>query len=171
MAITYPVDVENTKWTLYNTSTSEVVSSRNKWGNIDGEEPVGLNPDFTFLLEQADAKPTYDSATHKLEKTTTVDVPNNTITQGWSAVALTQAEIDERIPAHVEISGIKYDTSELSQNAFTRMMTLVTNAGMLDTDEVAVKDCLGVSHTMTVSAFNADMVQFGLYCYNAFHSS
>ena len=85
-------------------------------------------------------------------------------------VALTQAEIDERTPANVEINGIKYDTSETSQNAFTRMMTLVSNAGMALTDEVAVKDCLGVSHTLTVEQFNADMVQFGLYCYTQFHA-
>ena len=170
MAITYPVSPDSL-WTVYKVSTSEAIATRQKWAAADGGELKGLDPDYTYLLEQTEVKPTYDSATHKIEKTTTVDVPNNTITKGWSVVALTQAELDERIPAHVEISGIKYDTSELSQNAFTRMMTLVSNAGMLDTDEVAVKDCLGVSHTMTVSAFNADMVQFGLHCYNAFHSS
>jgi hypothetical protein len=73
-------------------------------------------------------------------------------------------------PAHVEIRGIKYDTSEASQNALTRMMTLVTQSGMASTDEVAVKDCLGVSHTLTVEEFTADLIQFGLYCYNEFHA-
>jgi hypothetical protein len=73
-------------------------------------------------------------------------------------------------PAHVEIGGIKYDTSEASQNALTRMMTLVTQSGMASTDEVAVKDCLGVSHTLTVEEFTADLIQFGLYCYNEFHA-
>ena len=73
-------------------------------------------------------------------------------------------------PAHVEINGIKYDTSEASQNALTRMMTLVTQSGMASTDEVAVKDCLGVSHTLTVEEFTADLIQFGLYCYNEFHA-
>ena len=170
MAITYPVDVENTKWTLYNTSTSEVVSSRNKWGNIDGEEPVGLNPDFTFLLEQTDAKPTYDSATHKIEKTTTVDVPNNTITQGWTVTALTQAEIDERIPAHVEINGIKWKTDEASQAAFSSMTLLLDKAGMADTDMVAIKDAHNVTHPMTVQQYQADALQYGLACYQLFHS-
>jgi hypothetical protein len=73
-------------------------------------------------------------------------------------------------PAHVEINGIKYDTSEASQNALTRMMTLVTQSGMASTDEVAVKDCLGVSHTLTVEEFTADLIQFGFYCYNEFHA-
>ena len=171
MAITYPVSTDS-KWSVYQLSTQQVIASRQPWAVADGGEIVGLDADYIYLLEVTEAKPTYDSATHKLVKdAVNYNTVDNTATTSWSVVALTQAELDERIPAHVEINGIKYDTSELSQNAFTRMMTLVTNAGMLDTEEVAVKDCLGVSHTMTVSAFNADMVQFGLHCYNAFHSS
>ena len=129
-------------------------------------------PAGVFLLEEiTEARPTYDSATHKLVKdAVNYDTINNSATTSWSVVALSAEELAERIPAHVEISGIKYDVSEQSQNALTRMMTLVTQSGMLDTDEVAVKDCLGVPHTMTVSAFTADLIQFGLYCYNAFHS-
>ena len=160
------------KYTTYNSTTQEVVITGRPYPTSDGSRPPNLADDIHILEEVTEAKPTYDRGTHKLvENAIAYDTTAKTATRSWSAVALTQAELDERIPAHVEISGIKYDTSELSQNAFTRMMTLVSNAGMLDTDEVAVKDCLGVSHTMTVSAFNADMVQFGLYCYNAFHSS
>jgi len=160
------------KYTTYNSTTQEVIVTGRPYPTADGSRPPNLADDVHILEEVTEARPTYDSATHKLVKdAVNYDTINNTATTSWSAVALTQAEIDERTPAHVEISGIKYDTSELSQNAFTRMMTLVSNAGMLDTDEVAVKDCLGVSHTMTVSAFNADMVQFGLHCYQAFHSS
>jgi len=160
------------KYTTYNSTTQEVIVTGRPHPTSDGSRPPNLADDIHILEEVTEARPTYDSATHKLVKdAVNYNTVDNTATTSWSVVALTQAEIDERIPAHVEISGIKYDVSELSQNAFTRMMTLVTNAGMLDTDEVAVKDCLGVSHTMTVSAFNADMVQFGLYCYNAFHSS
>ena len=92
------------------------------------------------------------------------------ITTEWVVKQLSNQEITERIPAHVEISGIKYDTSETSQNALTRMMTLVTQSGMASTDNVAVKDCLGVSHTLTVEEFTADLIQFGLHCYNEFHA-
>ena len=159
------------KYTIYH-STDGVLATGKPYPADEGAEIPNLDPELTLLLEVTEARPTYDSATHKLvEDAINYNTIDKTATRSWSAVALTQAEIDERTPAHVEISGIKYDTSELSQNAFTRMMTLVSNAGMLDTDEVAVKDCLGVSHTMTVSAFNADMVQFGLHCYQAFHSS
>ncbi len=158
------------KYTIYH-STDGVLATGKPYPTDEGAEIPNLAPELTLLLEVTEARPTYDSATHKLVKD---EVNYNTIdktaTKSWSVVALTQAEIDERTPAHVDIGGIKYDTSETSQNAFTRMMTLVSNAGMALTDEVAVKDCLGVSHTLTVEQFNADMVQFGLYCYTQFHS-
>ena len=160
------------RYTYYNTATNTVITTGRPWATADGvSTPPELDPDVAILLEVTEARPTYDSATHKLvEDAINYDTVNKTATRSWSVVALTQAEIDERTPAHVEISGIKYDTSEASQNAFTRMMTLVSNAGMALTDEVAVKDCLGVSHTLTVEQFNADMVQFGLYCYTQFRA-
>jgi len=160
------------KYTTYNSTTQEVIVTGRPYPTADGSRPPNLADNIHILEEVTEAKPTYDNATHKLVKdAVNYNTVDNTATTSWSIVELTAEEVAERIPAHVEISGIKYDVSELSQNAFTRMMTLVSNAGMLDTDEVAVKDCLGVSHTMTVSAFNADMVQFGLHCYQAFHSS
>ena len=159
------------KYTTYNSTTQEVIVTGRPYPTADGSRPPNLADDVHILEEVTEARPTYDSATHKLVKdTVNYDTINNTATTSWSVVALTAEELAERIPAHVEISGIKYDVSEQSQNALTRMMTLVTQSGMLDTDEVAVKDCLGASHTMTVSAFKADLIQFGLYCYNAFHS-
>ena len=170
MAITYPVSADS-RWSIYKISTSEVVKNRQAWARSDGEEIQGLDSDFVYLLEQTDAKPTYDSATHKLEKTTTVDVPNNTITQGWTVTALTAEEITERTPAHYETStGIKMATDVQSQAAFSNMMTLLNEAGMADTDPVAIKDCFGVSHGMTVSEFRTHAVAYGLHCYTIFHS-
>jgi len=171
MAINYPVDVENTKWSLYKISTAEVVSGRHKWCNQDGVEPVGLDPDFTYLLEVNEAKPTYDSATHKIEKTTTIDVPNITITQSWDVKALKQTEIDERTPAHYETStGIKMATDLQSQAAFSNMMTLLNEAGMADSEMVMIKDCFGSSHAMTLADFRTQAVAYGLHCYTIFHS-
>ena len=178
MAITYPIN-DSDKFTVYNTETSAPLNDGRgrpmrgvAWGSVDKSQMIsGLADNIKWLLDVKEAKPTYDSATHKIAKNDTAyDVVNESATDAWTVTALTAEEITERIPAHVEISNIKYDTSEQSQNALTRMMTLVTQSGMLDTDEVAVKDCLGASHTMTVSAFKADLINFGLYCYNAFHS-
>ena len=158
------------KYTIYH-NTDGVIATGKPYPTDEGAEIPNLAPELNFLLEVTEARPTYDSATHKLvDDAINYDTINKTATRSWSSVALTQAEIDERTPAHVDIGVIKYDTSETSQNAFTRMMTLVSNAGMALTDEVAVKDCLGVSHTLTVEQFNADMVQFGLYCYTQFHA-
>ena len=158
-------------YTTYNSTTQEVIVTGRPYPTADGSRPPNLADDIHILEEVTEARPTYDLATHKLVKdAVNYDTINNSATTSWSVVALSAEEIAERIPAHVEISGIKYDTSEQSQNALTRMMTLVTQSGMLDTDEVAVKDCLGASHTMTVSAFKADLINFGLFCYNAFHS-
>ena len=160
------------KYTTYNSTTQEVIVTGRPYPTADGSRPPNLADDIHILEEVTEARPTYDSATHKLVKdAVNYDTINNSATTSWSVVALSAEEIAERTPAHVEISGIKYDTSETSQNALTRMMTLVTQSGMLDTDEVAVKDCLGASHTMTVSAFKADLINFGLHCYNEFHSS
>lgn len=159
------------KYTTYNSTTQEVIVTGRPYPTSDGSRPPNLADDIHILEEVTEAKPTYDSNTHKLvEDAINYNTIDKTATRSWSVVALTQAEIDERTPAHVEINGIKYDTSEVSQNAFTRMMTLVSQAGMADTDEVSVKDCLGVSHMITVSQFNADMISFGMFCYTQFHA-
>jgi hypothetical protein len=124
------------------------------------------------LLEVKADKPAFDQWTQKIEKDAIVyDVQAGTATQGWSVVALTQEEIDERTPAHYETTGgIKMATDLQSQAAFSNMMTLLNEAGMADSDMVAIKDCFGVSHPMTVTQFRADAVQYGLYCYQAFHA-
>ena len=160
------------RYTVYNENTQTVIATGRPWPTKDENiQPPGMEDGVHLLLEVTEAKPTIDNMTHKLvEDAINYDTVAKTATRSWSSVALTAEEIAERTPAHVEINGIKYDTSETSQNAFTRMMTLVSNAGMALTDEVAVKDCLGVSHTLTVEQFNADMVQFGLYCYTQFHA-
>ena len=160
------------KYTTYDTDTSTALVTGKPYPHIDGVSiPAGMPDNLVLLLEVTEARPTYDSATHKLVKDAiNYNTIDKTATTSWSVVALTAEEIAERTPAHVEISGIKYDTSETSQNALTRMMTLVTQSGMASTDNVAVKDCLGVSHTLTVEEFTADLIQFGLYCYNEFHA-
>ena len=160
------------RYTVYNTDTSTAEATGKPWPTADGvSDPVGMPANLILLLEVTEAKPTIDNMTHKhVEDAINYNTIDKTATRSWSVVALTQAEIDARTPAHVEISGIKYDTSETSQNALTRMMTLVTQSGMASTDNVAVKDCLGVSHTLTVEEFTADLIQFGLHCYNEFHA-
>ena len=162
------------RYTVYNTTTNEVLPPiHRKHPHIDGVSmPPDLPADIFFLEEVTEAKPTYDSATHKLVKdAVNYDTINNTATTSWSAVALTQAEIDERTPEHYLTStGIKMATDLQSQAAFSNMMTLLNEAGMADTEMVMIKDCFGTSHGMTLADFRTHAVAYGLHCYTIFHS-
>ena len=170
MAITYPVSPDSL-WTVYKVSASEAIATRQKWAAADGGELKGQDADFVYLLEITEAKPTYDSATHKLvEDAINYNTIDKTATRSWSAVALTQAELDERTPAHVEINGVKWKTDEASQAAFSSMTLLLDKAGMPDTDMVAIKDAHNVTQPMTVAQYQADAITYGLHCYTIFHS-
>ena len=161
-------------YTVYNTDTSTVEATGRPWPTADGfSEPVGMPINLVLLEEIKADRPAYDSTTHKLVKDAIVyDVPNLQAVQGWSAVALTQAEIDERTPAHYETTtGIKMATDLQSQAAFSNMMILLNEAGMADTEMVMIKDCFGASHGMTLADFRTQAVAYGLHCYQAFHSA
>jgi hypothetical protein len=159
------------KYTIYH-STDGVLATGKPYPTDEGAEIPNLDPSLSLLLEVTEARPTYDSATHKLVKD---EVNYNTIdktaTKSWSVVALTQAEIDERTPAHVEINGIKMATDIQSQAAFSNMMILLNEAGMADGEMVMIKDCFGASHAMTLADFRTQAVAYGLHCYQAFHSA
>ena len=161
------------RYTVYNTDTSTAEATGRPWPTADGvSDPVGMPANLILLLEVTEAKPTIDNMTHKLvEDAINYNTIDKTATRSWSSVALTQAEIDERTPAHVEIDGIKMATDLQSQAAFSNMMTLLNEAGMADGDMVAIKDCFSVSHPLTVSQFRANAVSYGLHCYQAFHSA
>ena len=82
------------KYTTYDTDTSTALVTGKPYPHIDGVSiPSGMPENLVLLLEVTEAKPTYDSATHKLVKD---EVNYNTIdktaTKSWSVVALTQAE-------------------------------------------------------------------------------
>ena len=159
-------------YTVYNTDTNTVEATGRPWPTADGvSEPVGMPINLVLLEEITQAKPTIDNSTHKLVRDAIVyDVPNLQAVQGWSVVALTQAEIDERTPAHVEINGIKWKTDEASQAAFSSMTLLLDKAGMADTDMVAIKDAHNVTQPMTVAQYQSDAITYGLHCYTIFHS-
>ena len=158
------------KYTIYH-STDGVLATGKPYPADEGAEIPNLDPELTLLLEVTEAKPTYDSATHKLvENAIVYDTTAKTATRSWSAVALTQAEIDERIPAHVEINGVKWKTDEASQAAFSSMTLLLDKAGMASDEMVAIKDAHNVTQPMTVAQYQADAIIYGLHCYTTFHS-
>ena len=159
-------------YTVYNTDTNTVEATGRPWPTADGvSEPVGMPINLVLLEEIKADRPAYDNSTHKLvENAIAYDTTAKTATRSWSAVALTQAEIDERTPAHVEINGIKWKTDEASQAAFSSMTLLLDKAGMADTDMVAIKDAHDVTQGLTVAQYQADAITYGLHCYTIFHS-
>lgn len=159
------------RYTTYNSTTGEVIAQGRPYPTADGTPPPDLPSDIFLLEEVTAARPAYDNATEKLvENAIAYDTVAKTATRSWSVAALTQAEIDERTPAHVVINGIKWKTDEASQAAFSSMTLLIDKAGMADTDNVQIKDALGATHTMTVAQFKADAITYGLHCYTLFHS-
>ena len=160
------------RYTTYDSDTNTALVTGQAHPHVDGvTRPSGMPDNLALLEEVTEAKPTYDNATHKLVKdAVNYDTINNTATTSWSAVALTQAEIDERTPAHVEINGIKWKTDEASQAAFSSMTLLLDKAGMASDEMVMIKDCFGNSHAMTVGQYSADVLQYGMACYTQFHS-
>ena len=160
------------RYTVYNTDTSTAEATGRPWPTADGvSDPVGMPANLVLLLEVTEAKPTIDSMTHKhVEDAINYDIINKTATRSWSSVALTAEEIAERTPAHVEINGIKWKTDEVSQAAFSSMTLLLDKAGMASDEMVMIKDCFGNSHAMTVSQYQADVLNYGMACYTQFHS-
>ena len=160
------------KFTVYNENTQEVIATGRPWPTKDESiPPPDMEDGVHLLLEVREAKPTIDSMTHKhVENAINYDIIAKTATRSWSAVALTQAEIDERTPAHVEINGIKWKSDEVSQAAFSSMTLLLDKAGMASDEMVMIKDCFGNSHAMTVAQYQADVLNYGMACYTQFHS-
>ena len=96
MAITYPVDVANTQWAVYQASTGQIIDRRKTWPRADGGEIVGLDPDYVYLLHVDDAEPNYDSRLYVLEGVEEVDVPSNELRLSWS---VTGRPLEEQITA------------------------------------------------------------------------
>ena len=157
-------------YTIYDSNNQQVIAKDRPWPTADGVTVPDMEEGIYILLQVTETKPLYDPSTQKLKRLpVSYDIVNKTATiKSWEVVELTQEEIDAKLPAHVDIGGIKYDVSEQAQNAFTRMTSLIDHAGMDLTDEVSVKDVFGVNHTITVETYNADMIQYGLHCYTLF---
>ena len=179
MAIEYPINLENDRFTVYDTNSNRPLVDGNgkpktnvKWASSDVTQMIpNLATNIKWLIEVKEAAPQYDASIQRLEKTKIYDVEAETATDGYTIIDLTQEEIDALVPPHYETAGgIKLDISEHSQNAFTRMMTLLSHTSMPDTDEVTIKDVYGTPHIITVLQFKNDMTAYGLYCYTIFNS-
>jgi hypothetical protein len=94
--ITYPVDVENTRWASWRISTAEIEKHNRPWPRHDGGEIVNLSPDIVPLLEVQATKPAFDPELQRLTRPApVVDVEANTHTHGWTVTPLSQEELDD----------------------------------------------------------------------------
>ena len=180
MAITYPIQ-ETDKFTVYDTNTSAPLKDGAgrpmtgvKWGSNDLTQIIpNLADNIKWLIEVKETQPSYDSLTQKIKRLpVNYDVANETATtQSFEVVELTQEEIDAKLPAHFlsPTTTIKYDVAIDAQNAFTRMLTLVNETQMPSDQALVVKDVLGASIGITVEQFHADMILYGLHCYELFN--
>lgn len=94
--ITYPVDVTNTQWAVFQISTAQVIARRQQWPRSDGGEIQGLDPDYVYLLHVDDAEPNYDSRLYQLVGTETIDVPSNELRLSW---ATQERPLEEQLQA------------------------------------------------------------------------
>jgi len=89
--ITYPVNVAEDRFTF---KLGETVKRRQIWPRDDGNELANADPELVILQEVLD-RPTYDSATHRLDNWRWVDdEQEQTATYTADVVALTQTELD-----------------------------------------------------------------------------
>lgn len=171
MAITYPVDVNNTLWSVYDVSQGQIIRRKVRWPVITGTEIPQLDDNIVWLLESQESRPDYDPWTQKQEPTETVDVEANTVTRGWQVVELTQEEQDALLPPHfTSDSGIKLDASETAQAKFANFLVLINEAQMPETDMIIIKDVYGNQHGLSVADLRLLLVAYGTYCYSIFVS-
>lgn len=95
--IDYPVDVNNTLWSVLDTSNGEIISRNKKWPVLDGSEIPGADPRYVYLLQTASAKPDYDSRTHILQQVETADEQANTLSYSYSSIKRPIEEITSSI--------------------------------------------------------------------------
>lgn len=101
MAISYPVDVANTRWAVIKQSTGEIIARNEVWPRPDGAAISGLDPDFVYLLDvrflasshaQYVAPPNYDSRLYYLQSVETPDIPNNILDLEYEAIKRDEEE-------------------------------------------------------------------------------
>ena len=91
--ISYPVNVQDSRWAVYQVSTSEIIGRNKRWPVADGGEIPGLDPDYVYLLQTEDARPDFDSRVYRIEGNETLDVPNNTLNRSWTTIKRDVEEI------------------------------------------------------------------------------
>ena len=94
--ITYPVNVETTRWAVFQVSTQQIIGRNKAWPVADGSAIQGQDPDFVYLLHVNGAKPDYDNRLYFLTGEEAIDVDANKITLSWKS---NKRPVEERVVA------------------------------------------------------------------------
>lgn len=95
--ISYPVDVANTRWSVLQVSTGQIIARNRPWPVADGGEIPGMDPDYIYLLQITGTPPDYDSRTHVLEGDEVVDAEANELRLTWLASPRPAEEIKQAL--------------------------------------------------------------------------
>lgn len=162
----YPVDTTK-KFALYNRATKEIVSKNIDWPRPDGGEVVGLDRNLVYLdhvkVPKPDAKDGFE-----LVGIDTVQLAQERVVSSWKEerAVKTGAEIlRESINAgfKVEPEGFILGLENEDQNAFVRLLTLLSVAGAPDSMTTKISDKEGKLWNVTVGRLKQIVVQYGMY--------
>lgn len=162
----YPVDLTK-KWVLYNTQTKEAEKKNIDWPRPDGMEVVGLDKKYVLLEYSVGPKPEIKEGEH-LVKSERAALNDNRyiISYTKEQIQLTPEEQFQKTISQgytVEPEGFVLALEEKDQNAFTRLLTLLTVAGVSDSAPTQISDKDGRLWSVTVGRLKQILVQYGLY--------
>ena len=104
--ITYPVDRLNTRWSILQLSTGQIIARNKMWPVANGDPITGLDPDFVYLLQTRDTEPDYDSRLYSLSGVETPDAEANTLRTSWTPV---KRPIEEQLQAVDDVEAQQFE--------------------------------------------------------------
>lgn len=135
MAISYPVDVENTLWAIWDVALA-AISARNKtWIRGDGMEIQPPDPNQVWLLQVAGPRPIYDGRLfHLVTNAESIDLDGNEITKSWSIVLNDTDDIKAEI---VNEESIRFGRIAKLEQALTDVYIMTMGVAMVVKDNQA----------------------------------
>lgn len=122
-AITYPVDVANTKWAVYDTEENKIIGRNKEWPVADGGPIPGHDDRYVYLLQTKAARPGYDPRLYVLQSVEQADIPACQLTTTYSAVAR-DLEARKQAAENEENRRLENIVGDLAKEAIQTRLTL-----------------------------------------------
>lgn len=162
----YPVDL-NKKYVLFNKETQTAEKKKISWPRTDGMEVLGLDSKYVYLTYNANERPAISEG-EELVATESADLELETysVTYSKREKTLTPKQIfDKKIKDGYLVSPENFTLglSNDDQNAFTRLLTLCSLAGMTDQMDVQISDKDGALKTLKLGRLKQILLSYGAY--------